>query len=67
MNFLAGVKIYLAMQTRPDTEPSKFIYISVLNMKADSKDTMTKVINDLARIFGVGTRIKYLISLLVML
>ncbi len=59
--FLAGMKMFYAMQYRPDTEKSNLIYFEMLRLNADCEDTVVRILNDLAIALGVGTRIFYLV------
>ncbi|XP_071796281.1 uncharacterized protein [Asterias amurensis] len=58
---IPGFKCKLSLKSQPRCEQSKFNYLYVLNEKADSAETLKKMLGLLYKSYGVGTLINHLV------
>ena len=58
---LPGLKIFSAMQCPPTTEKSKFVYLDILDLDANCKETTLRVLSQFANVLNIGKSLKYLV------
>ena len=58
---LPGLKIFSAMQCPPTAEKSKFVYLDILDLDANCKETTLRVLSQFANVLNIGKSLKYLV------
>ena len=58
---LPGLKIFSAMQCPPTTDKSKFVYLDILDLDANSKETTLRVLSEFTNVLNIGKSLKYLV------